>query len=407
MKKIAFSGTLDPITNGHMWVIEEARSLADEVTVFLSENPSKRPQFPVEKRKQIIELSAAERGWDNVRVVIVKGDYTARAAKKHGIDYLIRGIRNTADFDYENLIQQTNVDVLHGAKTIFVMPPRDLGSVSSSFVGNLQGPVGWNWNVRKFMPGPAHRAWIVDWLRKEWELLWAYAGASPAAILRGDEWFERLSGESGYGGPQRHYHNLDHLVHGLTEIRVWGLNTGVAPAALAVLKKAFWFHDLVQGTAAVPVPAPAPAPASAFAPDPVVLSDEEQSARLWLASDMDALFGAPAGAADEVAALIRLTDHLQVAAIDHPLKAAMLAIDLSILGQDADVYDAYAQAIRDEYPRTTDPIYRHTRIDVLTHLHGKAESGRLYPDPYFAAQYNLLAMANMQREINRLNLQMS
>jgi pantetheine-phosphate adenylyltransferase len=388
MKKIAFSGTLDPITNGHMWVIEEARALADEVTVFLSENPAKKPQFPAEKRKQIIELSAAERGWDNVRVVIVKGDYTARAAKKHGIDYLIRGIRNTADFDYENLIQQTNVDVLHGAKTIFVMPPRDLGSVSSSFVGALQGPVGWNWNVRKFMPGPAHRAWIVDWLRKEWELLWGYAGATSEAIQHADDWFERLSGPAGYGGPQRHYHNLDHLVHGLTEIRVWGLNTGASSKAIAMLKKAFWFHDLVHGMGS--------AAENAAGASGANLSNEEQSARLWLDSRLD-----PA-AADDVAALIRATDHLQLAAIEHPLKAAMVSIDLAILGQDADVYDAYAEAIRNEFRQTPEQVYRTKRIEVLSYLHGKAEAGSLYADAYFMAQYRLSAMANMRREIARL-----
>jgi pantetheine-phosphate adenylyltransferase len=381
MKKIAFSGTLDPITNGHMWVIGEARSLADEVTVFLSENPAKRPQFPAEKRKQIIELSAAERGWHNVSVVIVKGDYTARAAKKHGIDYLIRGIRNTADFDYENLIQQTNVDVLHGAKTIFVMPPRDLGSVSSSFVGALQGPVGWNWNVRKFVPGPAHRAWIGDWLRKEWEKLWRYAGAMPEAVRHADDWFERLTGETCYGGARRHYHNLDHLVHGLTEIRVWGLNTGASPAALATLKKAFWFHDAVHGAADGS-------------------SDEEQSALLWLESRLDA------AEADQVAALIRATDHAHPRPADgaHPLQAAMLSLDLAILGQDEDVYDAYAEAIRAEYRHVPDQAYQVKRVQALTHLHAEAEAGRLYRDPYFAAQYRHSAMANMRREIIRLEV---
>ena len=386
MKKIAFSGTLDPITNGHMWVIEEARSLADEVTVFLSENPGKRPQFPAEKRKQIVEQSAAERGWHNVRVVIVKGDYTARAAKKHGIDYLIRGIRNTADFDYENLIQQTNVDVLHGAKTIFVMPPRDLGSVSSSFVGALQGPVGWNWNVRKFVPGPAHRAWIVDWLRKEWEVLWRYAGSTSEAIRLADAWFDRLTGDTCYGGAQRHYHNLDHLVHGLTEIRVWGLNTGALPAAVATLKKAFWFHHAVHGVAV----------------EGDRLTDEEQSARLWLGSRLD-----PTTAAEDVAILIRATDHLQAPAIDHPLKAAMLAVDLAILGQDEDVYDAYAQAIRNEYREVPDQEYQAKRVVALTHLRGRAEAGRLFDDPYFTAQYNHSAIANMHREIARLEVCMN
>jgi pantetheine-phosphate adenylyltransferase len=381
MKKIAFSGTLDPITNGHMWVIGEARSLADEVTVFLSENPAKRPQFPAEKRKQIVEQSAAERGWHNVRVVIVKGDYTARAAKRHGIDYLIRGIRNTADFDYENLIQQTNVDVLHGAKTIFVMPPRDLGSVSSSFVGALQGPVGWNWNVRKFVPGPAHRAWIVDWLRKEWDALWRPAGATQKANGAADAWFEQLTGETCYGSAQRHYHNLDHLVHGLTEIRIWGLNTDASPAALAMLKKAFWFHDAVHGASVGDAAGP---------------SDEEQSARLWLDSGLD-----PA-AADEIAELIRATDHSRQPAAEHPLKAVMLSLDLAILGQDEDVYDAYAQVIREQYRHVPDPDYQVRRVQTLTQLHEEAKAGRLYRDSYFAAQYNRSAMANMRREIARL-----
>jgi pantetheine-phosphate adenylyltransferase len=85
-EEIGFSGTLDPITNGHMWVINEARSLADEVVVFLSENPAKKPKFSAEERKSIIALSCAEQGWDNVSVVIVRGDYTARAAKKQGVN---------------------------------------------------------------------------------------------------------------------------------------------------------------------------------------------------------------------------------------------------------------------------------------------------------------------------------
>lgn len=402
MKKIAFTGTLDPITNGHMWVIEEARSLADEVTVFLSENAAKRPQFPAEKRKQIIELSAAERGWHNVNVVIVKGDYTARAAKKHGIDYLIRGIRNTADFDYENLIQQTNVDVLHGAKTIFVMPPRDLGSVSSSFVGALQGPVGWNWNVRKFVPGPAHRAWMADWLRREWDVLWQSdsaretgtghgADALPTSTTATDPWFDYLTGDQSHGGAQRHYHNLDHLVHGLTEIRVWGLNTGAGAEALATLKKAFWFHDAVLETSEAAEPAN----------DSEALSAEERSARIWQESLAGA--GSDTGTdAGNVAALIRATDPAQAASIDHPLKAVMLALDRAILGQDEDVYDHYAQGIRREYRHLSDRTYAERRRQALAHLLQEAEAGSLFGDDYFVARYNDSAIGNMRREVERL-----
>lgn len=378
MKKIAFSGTLDPITNGHMWVIEEARALANDVTVFLSENPFKKPQFPAEQRKRIIELSAAERGWSNVHVVIVKGDYTARAAKKHGIDYLIRGIRNTADFDYENLIQQTNVDVLHGAKTIFVMPPRDLGSVSSSFVRALQGPVGWHWSMKQFVPGSAYAAWIFDWLRKEWEMLWQYQTAEPQAIANADRWFEILTGPSSYGADKRRYHNLDHLVHGLSEIRVWAANVGADRQDADILRKSFWFHDAV------------------YQHGGSSLSDEEESARLWLGSGLNHV------AVDDVATLIRATDHFQESAITHRLKHALLGADLAILGQEGTVYDNYRHAIRAEYAHVPDAEYCEHRSKALAHLSRKAQAGELYQDDFFAGQYNDRAMANMQREMAEL-----
>ena len=381
MKKIGFSGTLDPITNGHMWVINEARSIADEVVVFLSENSAKKPKFSAEERKSIIALSCAEQGWDNVQVVIVKGDYTARAAKKRGVECLIRGIRTTADFDYENLIQQTNVDVLQGAKTIFVMPPRDLGSVSSSFVKALEGPIGWNWIMNKFVPGPAYHAWVLSWLRKEWETLWDYTHLDATAIAHADEWFVKLTGATAYGGKARHYHNLDHLVHGLCEIRVWAANTRPDPADVDIIKQAFWFHDAEYGHGGVPD----------------ALSNEEASAQMWLGSHLAQEM------ADE-AQLIRATDHFQEAAISHRLKDTMLSVDLAILGQDDEVYQNYARAIRQEYIHLPDVQYRAQRGGALAHLCRKAEAGQLFGNSYFADQYNERAIDNMQREMERLAL---
>ncbi|MFZ6678770.1 pantetheine-phosphate adenylyltransferase [Undibacterium sp. Tian12W] len=378
MKKIAFSGTLDPITNGHLWVIQEARALADEVVVFISENPVKKPQFDAIERKDIIERSVAECGWHNVSVVIVKGDYTARAAKRHGIEYLVRGIRNTSDFDYENLIQQTNVDVLDGAKTIFVMPPRDLGSVSSSFVRALQGPVGWHWTVKKFMPMPAYIAWIKSWLRTDWQKLWEGAGVEASKL---DHWFDYLTGDDAYGAARRTYHNLDHLVHGLSEISAWASNTGASKADVAILKKAFWFHDAVYGDKHTD------------------LSNEEQSARLWLDAG---LHTKNAQDAQEVADLIRVTDHFQSANVNHPLKDAMLGVDLAILGQAADTYDVYAAAVRLEYSEVDDATYQAGRGRVLSHFEVQAAAGKLFADAWFAELYTSQALLNLQREKTQL-----
>lgn len=380
MKKIGFSGTLDPITNGHMWVIGEARSIADEVLVFLSENSTKAPKFSAEERKSIIALSCAERGWDNVQVVIVKSDYTARAAKRHGADYLIRGIRTTADFDYENLIQQTNVDVIGGAKTLFVMPPRDLGSVSSSFVKALEGPVGWNWTMKKFVPPPAYHAWIMSWLRKDWEALWNYAQADERVRAHADSWFERLTGSGAYGGAGRHYHNLDHLVHGLAEIRAWNANVRPTQRDADIVRAAFWFHD------------------AHYDHVPGAVSNEEASAQLWLGSGLGAGMAVDA----DVAALIRATDHLQGGAVRHALKDVMLGVDLAILGQDEEVYQHYAFGIRAEYGHVSDARYASQRGQVLAHLRRKAEASELFADAYFADQYQAQAIANMSRELAAL-----
>jgi pantetheine-phosphate adenylyltransferase len=380
MKKIGFSGTLDPITNGHMWVIGEARSIAEEVVVFLSENSTKAPKFSAEERKSIVLESCAERGWSNVQVQVVKSEYTARVAKRNGVDYLIRGIRSTADFDYENLIQQTNVEVIGGAKTLFVMPPRDLGSVSSSFVKALEGPVGWNWTMKKFVPGPAYNAWIVAWLRKEWDALWRDVALDASALANINHWFEHLTGPAAYGGADRSYHNLDHLVHGMAEIRAWAANTRPAKRDADIVRAAFWFHDAV------------------YAHDQAVLSNEEASARLWLSSGLEP----DAGRAEEVAALIRATDHFQGASIAHPLKDTMLSVDLAILGQEDAVYRAYARGIRAEYGHVPDAVYNAERSKILTHLRNKAEAGALFADPYFTANYTSLAIANMSEELTSM-----
>lgn len=379
MQKIAFSGTLDPITNGHLWVIGEARELADEVVVFISENPFKKPLFPASQRKSIVEDALAERGWSNVSVVLVRGDYSSRAAKRQGIDYMIRGIRNTSDFDYENLLQQANVDVVEGAKTLFVMPPRDLGSVSSTFVRGLQGPVGWQWSMQKFVPKAAYRAWVLAWLRKEWEALWEYGALEAPGVVNADNWFGKLTGGHAYDAPKRAYHNLDHLVHGLSELSVWAANTDADPSATRALKAAFWFHDAVYE-----------APKRAK-------SNEEASAQLWLSS------GLTGPNREHVANLIRCTDHAQSCTEMPPLGDVMLGADLSILGQSPGIYATYRAAVRQEYSWVEEGAYRVARRNVLQHFISASQSGSLFTNAYFKDLYEDRALQNIQKELNVLS----
>jgi pantetheine-phosphate adenylyltransferase len=104
----------------------------------------------------------------------------------------------------------------------------------------------------------------------------------------------------------------------------------------------------------------------------------------------------------DAAELIRATDHFQEASITHRLKDILLCVDLAILGQDDEVYQNYARAIRQEYKHLTDAKYREQRTGALAHLSRKAEAGQLFRDAYFADQYNERALDNMLREMERL-----
>jgi len=79
----------------------------------------------------------------------------------------------------------------------------------------------------------------------------------------------------------------------------------------------------------------------------------------------------------------------------------MLGADLAILGQEDDVYDAYARTIRQEYGHVAEALYTEQRDKALVHLRQKAEANALYADAYFAAQYNERAIANMTRELEK------
>ena len=386
MHKIGFSGTLDPLTNGHIWVIEEARRMADNVEIYVSQAPGKKTMFDIATRQRTIQDYVESRGWDNVTVHIVLNKFIARFAKNRGVDYLIRGIRNSVDFEYEDLIQEVNANMLHGCKTLFVIPPAtagaagvNLGAVSSSFVKGLIGNVGWHWEIKKLLPKTHYDQIIYDFLKKEWDASWL-VGDVNKGLGKGvnDSWFEEVI--RNYGGLDRHYHNVEHLVHGLTEINAWASNTGANTVSVMTLKQAFWFHDYVYGQATEKA------------------SDEKQSAEAFLNTKLS-----NGSMGNSAYRLILATSHFEQANIDEPLKDVMLGADLAILGQDWSVYSEYAANTRLEYlNKYTRAEYDIGRVRALKHLLAKAEIGTLIEDPYFAAEYNETAISNMRREINEL-----
>src|ERR1043166_5917065 len=147
MKRIAlFPGTFDPITIGHVNVIERAMDLFDEIHVGIGHNINKATLFPVELRVEWIRKIFK----DDKRI---KADYyeglTVKFCEKIGAQYILRGIRNMADFDYEKNIAQMNKIVYAHAETVFLMCDPAFAPISSSVVRDLIRNGG---DARSFLP---------------------------------------------------------------------------------------------------------------------------------------------------------------------------------------------------------------------------------------------------------------
>jgi len=135
MKKIAlFPGTFDPITIGHVNIIERALPLFDEIVVGIGHNSNKVTLFEWQQRLHWIENIFKDN--PKIRVEMYEG-LTADFCKKINAGFILRGIRNMADFDYEKTIAQMNKLITNRVETVFFMSDPSFSPVSSSVVRDL------------------------------------------------------------------------------------------------------------------------------------------------------------------------------------------------------------------------------------------------------------------------------
>ncbi|MBK8484135.1 MAG: pantetheine-phosphate adenylyltransferase [Saprospiraceae bacterium] len=135
MPKIAvFPGSFDPITKGHMDIVLRAMPLFDLIYIAIGENSQKKSLFSLKQRKDWIQEI-----FQNEEKLIVTSYHglTATYCKSINANYLIRGIRNASDFDYEKTISQINHTLVENLETVFFISRPELSHISSTIVREL------------------------------------------------------------------------------------------------------------------------------------------------------------------------------------------------------------------------------------------------------------------------------
>lgn len=151
MKKIAvYAGSFDPPTLGHLWMMQQGAAMFDELVVVAAVNPDKKGFFSQSQRRAAL-ASLLQQLPPNVRVEELERGFLAEFARSIGASYLLRGIRNAADFDYEKTMARVNAQMVPQLQTVFLTPPAELENVSSSLLRGFVGQPGWQDWVRPFV----------------------------------------------------------------------------------------------------------------------------------------------------------------------------------------------------------------------------------------------------------------
>lgn len=133
MRRAVFPGSFDPITLGHYDIIERGLTLFDEVILAIGVNSTKKYMFSLEQRKKFLEDSFA--GEKRITVMTYKG-LTVDFCKEQEAEYILRGLRNPADFEFEKAIAHTNRK-LSGIETVFLLTSSGKSYISSSIVRDV------------------------------------------------------------------------------------------------------------------------------------------------------------------------------------------------------------------------------------------------------------------------------
>ena len=158
MRRAVYAGSFDPITLGHLWMVEQGSALFDELVVAIGINPDKRYLFDLDERLAMLREVTSE--FANVKIASYENMFLVRYAEQIGAEFILRGIRNEQDYSYERGMRYVNSELDGRVRSVFLIPPRELVEVSSSFVKGLVGPAGGEEILENYVPAAVHRRFI-------------------------------------------------------------------------------------------------------------------------------------------------------------------------------------------------------------------------------------------------------
>lgn len=366
-RKAVYAASLDPITNGHINIIERMAPLYDELAVLVAVDSRKTYTFTPEERVNMVKEAVSH--LQNVIVDVCVGRYVVKHADSIGGQVIIRGLRNFKDLEDEQTLAEENRKICPHIETIWVPCIPNLMHVSSSMVkGHVGVDPSWEEQVARSVPATVvvklKEKFILGKARRHWTSLMVSLGNPEGS----DSVFSDIVAR--YKEPHRVHHKLGHIVMMLDELEQLDDVDDNNEVAWAI-----WYHDAIY--------------------NPKVNDNEEQSAAF--SKSMAKKLGLPDSFGDRGSGLILSSKHDTVSS-NHDNRI-LADLDLVILGKSEKEFDAYENGIRKEYRHVSQSEFCEIRSKILQSF---LDRPSIYLTDYFRGKYESAARKNLERSIGQL-----